>query len=203
MIHFALRRAVNGLIRITKEHNLEFDIVETLALLGKEYKEIDMLKLEAFFLERVKQYFKVNPSIVEAVLASGERELLAMGKKIEALEAMVNSEGFSEAFSTFKRVANITKDIDMSSDMSIDEKLFEEEAERTLHVRYIEVTTHRYNSYEEELDALLGLKPELDKFFEDVMVNAEDESVKNNRKSLVASIYKNILNIADIKEVSI
>ena len=200
---FALRRAVNGLIRITKEHNLEFDIVETLALLGKEYKEIDMLKLEAFFLERVKQYFKVNPSIVEAVLASGERELLAMGKKIEALEAMVNSEGFSEAFSTFKRVANITKDIDMSSDMSIDEKLFEEEAERTLHVRYIEVTTHRYNSYEEELDALLGLKPELDKFFEDVMVNAEDESVKNNRKSLVASIYKNILNIADIKEVSI
>jgi len=35
------------------------------------------------------------------------------------------------------------------------------------------------------------------------MVNTEDEAVKNNRKSLVASIYKSILKIADIKEVSV
>ena len=200
---FALRRAVNGLIRITQEHNLEFDIVSTLKALSSEYSDIDFEKLENFFLERVKQYHKVNPSIVEAVLASGERELLAMGKKIQALDAMVNSEGFAESFSTFKRVANITKDIDMSKDMLIDEKLFEEDAEKALHVRYKEVSTCSYISYEEELDALLGLKPELDKFFEDVMVNAEDEAVKNNRKSLVASIYKSILKIADIKEVSI
>ena len=200
---FALRRAVNGLIRITAEYDFKFDIVELLDLLSNEYSDIDMSKLEAFFLERVKQYFKVNPSIVEAVLASGERELLAMGKKIEALETMVNSEGFSESFSTFKRVANITKDIDLSADLRVDDKLFEDKAEEVLYVRYSEVSANEYASYEEELDALLGLKPELDKFFEDVMVNAEDEDVKNNRKSLVASIYKSILKIADIKEVSI
>ncbi|MDD3855950.1 glycine--tRNA ligase subunit beta [Sulfurimonas sp.] len=200
---FALRRAVNGLIRITKEHNFEFDIVKTLALLSKDYAEFDISKLEAFFLERLRQYFKVNPSIVEAVLASGERELLSLGKKIEALEAMVNSEGFSESFSTFKRVANITKDIDMSSEFRVDVNLFEEKAEDVLFARYNEVSSLKYNSYEEELDALLALKPELDKFFEDVMVNAEDEKVRNNRKSLVASIYKSILKIADIKEVSI
>jgi len=47
------------------------------------------------------------------------------------------------------------------------------------------------------------LKPELDAFFDNVMVNVEDEKLKNNRKMLVASIYKSILNIADIKEVSI
>ncbi len=200
---FALRRAVNGLIRITKEHNLEFDIVETLTLLSKDYAEFDMLKLEAFFLERLRQYFKVNPSIVEAVLASGERELLSIGKKIDALEAMVKSEGFSESFSTFKRVANITKDIDMSNEFRVDVKLFEAKAEEALFARYSEVSSSKYDSYEEELDALLALKPELDKFFDDVMVNAEDEKVRNNRKSLVASIYKSILKIADIKEVSI
>ncbi len=200
---FALRRAVNGLIRITKEHNLEFDIVATLNLLSKEYAEFDMKKLEAFFLERVKQYFKVNPSIIEAVLATGERELLKIGKKIEALNIMVNSEGFSESFSTFKRVANITKDIDLSLDMVISSELFEQKAEELLYARYNEVLACGYNSYEEELDALLGLKPELDKFFEDVMVNAEDEAVKNNRKALVASIYKSIYKIADIKEVSV
>ena len=200
---FALRRAVNGLVRITAEHNLEFDIVKTLKELSSSYDEFEFTKLESFFLERVKQYYKVNPSIVEAVLASGERELLAIGKKINALDTMVNSEGFAESFSTFKRVANITKDIDMSKDMSVNHELFEEAAEKALYVRYIEVSTCSYNSYEEELDALLGLKPELDKFFNDVMVNAEDEAVKNNRKSLVASIYKSILKIADIKEVSI
>ena len=200
---FALRRAVNGLIRITAEHGLEFDIVKTLKELSSSYNDFEFTKLESFFLERVKQYYKVNPSIVEAVLASGERELLAIGKKIEALDIMVNSEGFAESFSTFKRVANITKDMDMSDDMIVNHKLFAEDAEKALHVRYIEVSTCSYNSYEEELDALLGLKPELDKFFEDVMVNAEDTAVKNNRKSLVASIYKSILKIADIKEISI
>jgi glycyl-tRNA synthetase beta chain len=200
---FALRRAVNGLVRITREHNLEFDIVETMKELASGYAEIDMQKLESFFLERVKQYYRVNPSIVEAVVASGEREIVAMGEKIEALESIANAEGFSESFSTFKRVANITKDIDLSQDMSVDVKLFEDKSEETLFKAYKSVAVKAYDSYEEELDALLGLKPELDKFFEDVMVNAEDEGVKNNRKALVASVYKSILNIADIKEVSV
>jgi glycyl-tRNA synthetase beta chain len=200
---FALRRAVNGLIRITKEYDFKFDIIETLTLLSKEYRSFDISKLEAFFLERLKQYFRVNPSIVEAVLASGERELLAIGKKIEALEIMINSDGFDEAFSTFKRVANITKDIDMSKEFTVDSKLFEKGEEEALFARYSEVSQVKYKSYEEELDALLGLKPELDKFFDEVMVNAEDEKIRNNRKSLIAAIYKSILQIADIKEVSI
>ena len=182
---------------------MAFDIVETMKELASGYSQIDMQKLESFFLERVKQYYKVNPSIVEAVLASGEREIVAMGKKIAALDAIANAEGFSESFSTFKRVANITKDIDLSQDMSVDIKLFEDKAEEILFEAYKNVAVKSYDSYEEELDALLGLKPELDKFFEDVMVNAQDAAVKNNRKSLVASIYKSILKIADIKEVSV
>jgi len=200
---FALRRAVNGIIRITQAYDLKFDIVKTTHELMGEYAEIDMQKFESFFLERIKQYHKVNPSIVEAVLASGERELVAMGKKIQALDGIVNSEGFSESFSTFKRVANITKDIDLSVELSVEPKLFEEEAEKVLFAKYSEISSISYDSYEMELDALLGLKPELDNFFTHVMVNVEDEAIKNNRKSLIASIYKSILKIADIKEVSV
>jgi len=200
---FALRRAVNGIIRIANEYAFEFDIVKTLSELASNYSEIDLIKLESFILERIKRYYKVNPSVIEAVLASGERELLALGEKINALDALVNSEGFDEVSSTFKRVANITKDIDLNKTLVLNAGLFEEEAEKILYVKYAEVNAKEYNSYEEELDALLGLKPELDSFFEKVMVNVENESVKNNRKSLVASIYKSILQIADIKEVSI
>jgi len=201
---FALRRAVNGIIRIVNEYGFRFNIVSDMKELAKNYEgKIDLEKLESFIIERIKRYYKVNPSIIEAVLASGERELLALGRKIEALDNLVNSEGFDEVSSTFKRVANITKDIDLTQPLNVDENLLQEDAEKALYRRYKEVTSVRYDSYEEELDALLGLKPELDAFFDNVMVNVEDEKLKNNRKMLVASIYKSILNIADIKEVSI
>jgi len=200
---FALRRAVNGIIRIVNEYGFAFDIVKTLKELAKNYDTIDLEKLENFILERIRRFYKVNPSIIEAVLASGERELLAIGRKIEALSTLVNSEGFDEVSSTFKRVANITKEIDRNTTLDVDEHLLTEEAEKILYKRYKEVTAKEYESYEEELDALLGLKPELDAFFESVMVNVEDEKVKNNRKALVGSIYKSIFKIADIKEVSI
>ena len=85
----------------------------------------------------------------------------------------------------------------------INKCLFDEEAEAALYKKYSEVCTHDFKSYKEELNALLNLKPELDRFFEEVMVNVEDEAIKNNRKYLIASIYKSILKIADIKEVSI
>ena len=201
---FALRRAVNGLVRITKEYNFEFDVVETLKELASGYENIDMQKLESFFLERVKHYFKgINPSVIEAVLASGERELLALGQKIEALNEIVQSDGFAEYSSTFKRVANITKDVALSEVKFINKCLFDQEAEAALYKKYSEVCLYKFKSYKEELNALLHLKPELDRFFEEVMVNVEDEAVKNNRKYLIASIYKSILKIADIKEVSI
>ena len=200
---FALRRAVNGLVRITAKHGFEFDIVDTLKELALKYENIDMEKLEKFFLERVKQYFKVNPSIIESVLASGERELLALEQKIQALENIVQSDGFEDYSSTFKRVANITKEIDLSQNLEVNISYFDNEAESVLFKRYNEVINTQFKTYEEELNTLLGLKPELDNFFENVMVNVDDLSVKNNRKSLVASIYKSILKIADIKEVSI
>jgi len=201
---FALRRAVNGIVRIVNEYGFAFDIQKDIKALADIYENsIDFEKLENFILERIKRYYKVNPSIIEAVLASGERELLALGKKIEALNTLVNSEGFDEVSSTFKRVANITKDMDLQKALRVDESLLIEEAEKELYAAYKDVSTKDYDSYEEELDALLGLKPQLDRFFDSVMVNAEDEKLKNNRKALVASIYKSILKIADIKEVSI
>jgi len=200
---FALRRAVNGIVRIVNTYGFSFDIIETLQELAKGYAPIDFEKLESFILERIKKSYKVNPSIIEAVLASGERDLLSLGQKIEALNNLVTSEGFDEVSSTFKRVANITKDIDLAQLQSVESGLFEDAAEKTLFSRYTEVTKDSYESYEAELDALLGLKPELDTFFSDVMVNAEDTALRNNRKALVASIYKSILTIADIKEVSI
>ncbi len=200
---FALRRAVNGLIRITKEHDLSFDINAVLNTLGKKYATIDFEKLEAFFLERVNQFYKVNPSIVKAVLSTGERELRAIDAKIEAVATISESSEFTTVFSTFKRVANITKDVDLDNLHGVDAALFEEEAESALYDAYRAVSEREYEGYTEQLDALFSLKPQLDTFFDKVMVNAEDEAVKNNRKALVGTIYKAIFDIADIKEITL
>ncbi len=200
---FALRRAVNGLIRIVKAYALQFDIVEVLRELGSAYETIDFEKLEHFFIERINQFYDVNPSIISAVLASGEREILEIDKKITAVNAIASSEGFESLFSTFKRVANITKDFDVSQTLHVKPELFEEDAEKALYEAFKNINTNKYESYEAELDALFGLKPHLDAFFDGVMVNAEDEAIRTNRKSLVGSIYKALLEIADIKEISV
>jgi glycyl-tRNA synthetase beta chain len=200
---FGLRRAVNGIVRIALAHGLPFDIGTTLRELGGKYDGIDYGKLEAFFLERVNQYYKVNPSIVAAVLASGEREILALDAKIKAVATFVESDAFPTMFSTFKRVANITKDVDIRGVLNVREDRFETEEERALYDAYRKAVKATYEGYEEKLDALFGLKPLLDSFFDNVMVNAEDEAVRYNRKALVASVYKALLEIADIKEISI
>ena len=200
---FALRRAVNGIFRIVKEYKLPFDIIKDISALMQEYKPFEIEVLEKFILERVKKSYKLNPSIIEAVIATGERELVALDDKILVVANVVQSENFKEISSTFKRVANISKDVDISQELNIDESLLKEAAEKELYDAYKAVTSKEYSSYEEEFDALLSLKPKLDKFFDDVMVNVEDEALKNNRKNLVASIYKSLYKIADMKEVSI
>ncbi len=200
---FALRRAVNGIIRIVNTHQLNFDITALFGVLSKRYEGVELEKLEAFFVERIRQYYKINPSIIESVLVTGERELLRIDAKLSALDTLSKSDAFSSIFSTFKRVANITKDIDMKGEFNVDVTLFDEEAEKELKTAFNAVIMQKFSDYESNLEALFALKPQLDKFFEDVMVNHEDEKIKNNRKSLVASIYKAFLDIADIKEIKI
>jgi glycyl-tRNA synthetase beta chain len=200
---FALRRAVNGIFRIVNAYKFSFDIASLEILFAQEYSSFDYAPLQEFILERIYQFYKVNPSIIKAVIAAGELDIVVMDAKIKALNEIASAESFSERFSTFKRVANITKDVNIESELSIDETLFELDAEKELYTACKAVEAKQYASYEEHLDALFSLKPTLDIFFDKVMVNAEDEKLRVNRKNLVCSVYKSFKSIADIKEISI
>jgi len=199
---YALRRAVNGIIRMVIENDIEFDIDRIIDILAPNYQSFDTSKLKEFILERIHKLLKSNPSLLIAVLSSGERDINKIFKKVEALESIVVSNEFESQFSTFKRVANISKDINLSNKLEVDTTLFNEH-EAELYSKFIEISTQKYSSYKEHLEALFSLKPYLDKYFDEVMVNVEDKSIQTNRLNTVASIYKSFREIADIKEITI
>ena len=171
--------------------------------LRRGYKAFDFNVLETFFLERMYQFFDVNPSIISAVISSGERDIVKLSQKINALSMIVQDDGFKEMFSTFKRVANIIKNMDVKAEIAVDEKLFDNSYEKELYTAFKAAVAKNYDSFEENLDALFALKPQIDAFFDNVMVNTEDLSVRANRQNLIASIYNAFKSIADIKEISI
>jgi len=200
---FALRRAVNGIVRIVTDNDIPFHIDDMLELLKGEYARFDTEVLKAFIIERINKSLDANPSVIAAVLASGELDINEIAKKVAALNEIVGSEAFKEQFTTFKRVANISKDVDLDGDLNIDASLFKEDAEEALYNAYEKVIKSDYPDYKTKLEALFGLKRELDRYFDDVLVNAEDEDLKRNRLHMIASIYKTFRDIADIKEITV
>jgi glycyl-tRNA synthetase beta chain len=200
---FALRRAVNGIVRIVTAYNLSFNIDDIIILLKANYADFDTKLLSDFIIERINKSLDANPSVIAAVLASGERDINEIAKKVAALNEIVSNDAFKEQFSTFKRVANISKDVDLDSSLSIDISLFKEEAEIVLYTAYEKVINQDYVDYKTQLEALFGLKRELDGYFDDVMVNTDDEALKTNRLHTIGSVYKTFKGIADIKEISV
>ncbi|MFA9375093.1 MAG: glycine--tRNA ligase subunit beta, partial [Poseidonibacter sp.] len=136
-------------------------------------------------------------------LGSGETDVYKISKKLCALNPVVQSDNFKEYSATFKRVANIIKDLDIDSKLEVNDSLFEDDAEKDLYSKYVEVTSKDYTTYDEELEALFALKPQLDNFFDSVFVNHENEAIKTNRKNTIGLVYQAFRNIADIKEITI
>lgn len=200
---YALRRAAIGVIKNLIHFSLKVDLSKVLSVISPMYKDFDRKKLEDFIFDRLYQIFSdINPSVITAVLASNDKDIVSIAEKIESLSSFVKKPEFKEQFSTFKRVANISKDVDLTSELAINTEIFENDFETILWAAYIH-NDYVNASYYEVISALFALKPQLDAFFENCMVNAEDEKIRTNRKNLIGRIYKEFLSVADIKEITI
>jgi len=200
---FALRRAAIGVIKIVLDRGFAFDIRQDLKLLAQKYSPLESKVVEDFFIDRIKQHFNVNGSIIQAVLQTKERDLVKIAQKVEALNKIVSKSDFKAYTSTFKRIANIIKDVDLDTPIMIEESLLAESAEKRLYQKYVQIKAQKVHNYHERLDTLFALKPEIDDFFESVMVNVEDERIKQNRKNLITALYLLFREIADIKEITV
>lgn len=194
---YALRRGANGLIKIVLNLGEKFDLREILNKIAPNYAKFDLAKLENFIFERLFTLYNANASFINAVLSSQNTEIISIDASIKTLINLSKKADFSENFSTFKRLANIA----VKGSGEVNEKLFETSEEKALFTAFKKIDLNAEVSV--VLNALFGLKPEIDAFFDKVMINVENAALKNNRQVLVRSIYEAFLNIADIKELSV
>lgn len=202
---FALRRASSGVIKIILDKNLPFDLHNDIVELFSvgNYKTSDdkiTATIEDFFIERLEAIIAVNPSILRSVLSTSERDICSIVAKSKALHSFFEKSDKEAFISTFKRVANITKE--MKDISSIDEELLKIPEEIKLYECYHSITHQSFNNIDEKIEALFSLKKPLDDFFENVLVNDSDEKKRENRKNLIFSIYQKFLEVGDIKEIA-
>lgn len=196
---YALRRAAAGVIRIVLNLNIEFDIKRILSLIAQNYTKFDLGSLELFITDRLYTMYNANPSVIKACLDSGVRDIKRLNLAIIALDEISKDSEFKDNFSTFKRLANIIKD---SKIESVDESLMEHESERALYNKFNSLKLD-INDTKGYLLSLFDLKPYIDSYFDNVMINSDDLKIKSNRISIIGQIYQAFLKVADIKEITI
>ena len=189
-----------------------WDLV-TQALSSWAPSEESQQALRTFMRERVIYLFEQRGFDVRNIRAvvphSLDRlDMVEARKKLEALAQMSGSEALRGVARLFKRVKNITKDVAPHSPVSSDglKGSLKEPAELALlsevdaRAPGIRRAAERAE-YREAFGAIAAFQPVVAKFFDDVLVMADDETLRTARLALVARLRDLILDIADISEI--
>jgi glycyl-tRNA synthetase beta chain len=206
---FGLRRASIGIIRIAIENKLSLDIkplVEYAAqLFGEKLTNPNTVKdVIEYILGRFKAYYQesgISTDVVQSVLATNVTNLYDFDKRIHAVEQFRKLNEAESLAASNKRVANIIAKT--NNDVSFNESLLKEDAEKCLYSEISKISSevtslYENNDYTGALSKLSLLKESIDRFFDQVMVNCEDEDVKNNRIALLKILRGMFTHIADI-----
>ncbi len=194
---YALRRAALSVLKIVINLRINFSLSSFLAKFNSLYAKYDINKLISFINDRFNALYDVNASYVKAVLHANNDEIVRINDNINALIHLQKDSDFASKLSTFKRLANIIKD---KRDLYCDESKLGSDYERKLYKAYKDIDFS--SDVIKNIESIFNLKPLIDDFFENVMINVDDEELKNNRLALVYTIYKHIASVADLKEVS-
>ena len=146
----------------------------------------------------------MQTEVILAVRAVAKLDALDFDARVTAVNAFIQQKECEALAAANKRVSNIlTKsDIDLDT-LSFDETLLQEDAEKALALAMQAKKAETDNSflsgnYQAGLLALTTLKPAIDDFFDNVMVNAESEQLKRNRLALLLALRNMFMQAADI-----
>jgi glycyl-tRNA synthetase beta chain len=201
---YALRRAAIGLVRIVLDRGWNIPLSEWVALAADRYRGgLDASGAVPAVCDFVLGRFRgvVAPEaaadVIEAVLAAGGDDLCDLRARLVALEALRRRQDFLPLAVAFKRVANILKGQAASAEPA--EDLFREPAERVLFGAARGVAS---TNYPDLMTRLAALKPDVDRFFDDVLVMDEDPRVRDNRLALLGMVNRLFLRVADFRQIA-
>ncbi|MDE1265600.1 glycine--tRNA ligase subunit beta [Vibrio aestuarianus] len=208
---FALRRASLGVLRIIVEYGYNLDLVDLVAkaksLFGERLTndnvEQDVIE---FMLGRFRAWYQdegFSVDIIQAVLARHPTKPADFDKRVKAVSHFRELEAAEALAAANKRVGNILAKFDGQLATEINLTLLQEDAEKAL-AEEVEVMTEALEpafatgDYQQALSKLAALREPVDAFFDNVMVMADDEALKQNRLTLLNNLRNLFLQIADI-----
>ena len=223
---FGLRRAAIGVLRLAIEQRLDLDLpllIEAAVAAQPVKSAAAAADVLQYVQERLRAYYlegsrgeggadeglgtgRITGEQLDAVLATSPRSPLDIDARLHALAAFLARPEAASLAAANKRIANILKKSDGAGADSIDPALFREPAEKALGAA---LAAHREpvrqaiarRDYAGALGELATLKPEVDQFFDAVMVNDPDVALRNNRLALLAELRGLFGGIADLSRL--
>lgn len=212
---FGLRRAALGVLRILMETPLPLDLAALIddaatgfggGLLTEDFKQ----PLLGFFQERLRNLLRDaghSVECVDAVLALDPTRMDLVPAKLAAVQAFQTLPEAEALAAANKRITNILKKAETAPGEP-DVALLEEDAEKALFDQLNavapQVRSHFDNGdYTESLRVLAGLRNSVDRFFDEVMVMAEEPLVRANRLALLGALATQMNRVADLSRLSV
>ena len=211
---FALRRAALGVIRIVLENGLRLSLSRLLVRANAAMAEAggDLL---SFFADRLKVHLReqgARHDLIDAVFAlEGQDDLLMVVRRVEALGAFLATEDGANLLAGTKRAANILRAEEKKDGVVISgaphADHLAEPAEIALAAAIDTARAEIRSALSREdfagaMTALAGLRAPVDRFFDDILVNAEDANLRLNRLRLLAEIREATREVADFSKIA-
>jgi glycyl-tRNA synthetase beta chain len=216
---FALRRHALGVLRMLVEKRLSLSISSLLAHAAQLFKFVPGFKdpsadVATFMYDRLRgilreRGFSVNE--IEAVVAQNPDRLDDIVQRLEAVQAFAAMPESASLAAANKRITNILKKNEEAlaavGEQGVNVSLLQDTAEKNLNTAVVRVlpeidSAFNNGDFAGTLKTLAQLKDEVDAFFNDVMVMAEDVALRNNRLALLSSLHGMMNRVADISKLA-
>ncbi|WP_036170050.1 glycine--tRNA ligase subunit beta [Massilia sp. 9096] len=214
---FALRRHALGVMRMLVEKRLPLSISELLADAAAVFETVPNFKdpraeVTAFMLDRLRGMLRergFSPNEVEAVLAQNPDRVDDVVQRLEAVQAFAALPESASLAAANKRITNILKKNEeaLAQAGNVDPALLQDQAEKNLYASVQRVqpdvdAAFARGDFAGTLRTLAQLRDDVDAFFNDVMVMAEDVALRNNRLALLAILHRMMNRVADISKLA-
>ncbi len=211
---FALRRHALGVLRILLEQRLAISLPNILGLAAGAFAAEQISATVAvdvyrFMQDRLRVYLKDQghaADAVEAVVCQSPERVDQIPARLAALQGFRTLPEAAALSAANKRIRNILKKVE-GEPGAVDVVRLQEAAEHDLHRALVAtepavLAALAHGDYAQALTALATLKAPVDRFFDDVMVMADDLAVRANRLALLAHLGRLMNSVADIGQLS-